>query len=90
MASNVSKAKDKDQSKRAGKPAASSGSKKKQNRISRWWRSTVGELRKVSWPTPQEAWRLTKVVLLVVFIMAAVLGLLDFVFSRGIAALVSI
>ncbi|OJX39894.1 MAG: preprotein translocase subunit SecE [Chloroflexi bacterium 44-23] len=50
----------------------------------------MGELRKVSWPTPQEAWRLTKVVLLVVFVMAMILGLLDFLFSRGIAALVSI
>jgi preprotein translocase subunit SecE len=50
-------------------------------RISKWWRETVGELRKVSWPTPPEAWRLTKIVLAVMFIMAVVLGLLDFVFS---------
>ena len=28
---------------------------KKQNAIQRWWRETVGELRKVTWPTPQEA-----------------------------------
>ena len=90
MASNISKPKDKNQPKRAGKSASGSGSKKKQNRVARWWRSTLGELRKVSWPTPQEAWRLTKVVLLVVFVMAAVLGLLDYVFSRGIAALVSL
>jgi len=33
---------------------------------------------------------LTKVVLIVVFVMAAILGLLDFVFSRLIAALVAI
>ena len=64
--------------------------KKKPNRFARFWRSTIGELRKVTWPTPQEAWRLTKIVLMVVLVMAAVLGLLDFVFSRGIAALVSI
>ena len=50
-------------------------------RISRWWRETIGELRKVSWPTPPEAWRLTKIVLAVMFLMAVVLGLLDFVFS---------
>lgn len=90
MASNVSKAKDKESTKRSVKPASSNVSKKKKNRIARWWRSTVGELRKVSWPTPQEAWRLTKVVLYVVLAMAAVLGLLDYVFSRGIAALVSL
>jgi preprotein translocase subunit SecE len=90
LASNVSKVKEKDSTKRAVKPAASISSKKKKNRVQRFWRSTIGELRKVSWPTPQEAWKLTKVVLLVVFVMAAVLGLLDFVFSRGIAALVSL
>lgn len=90
VASNVSKAKDKESTKRSVKPASSNVSKKKKNRIARWWRSTVGELRKVSWPTPQEAWRLTKVVLYVVLAMAAVLGLLDYVFSRGIAALVSL
>ena len=28
---------------------------KKENRIKRWWRETVGELRKVNWPTTQEA-----------------------------------
>ncbi len=50
-------------------------------RISRWWRETIGELRKVSWPTPPDAWRLTKIVLAVMFIMAVILGLLDFVFS---------
>ena len=74
--------------KRSDKPSHTS--KKKQNRVARWWRSTIGELRKVSWPTPQEAWRLTKIVLIVVFVMAAILGLLDFVFSRLIAALVTL
>ena len=33
--------------------------------ISRYWRETVGELRKVTWPTPKEAWALTKIVLIV-------------------------
>ena len=86
----VSKTKSVEKAKRVEKVSTSSASKKKGNRITRWWRSTIGELRKVSWPTTQEAWRLTKVVLLVVFSMAMVLGLLDFLFSRGIAALVSI
>ncbi len=86
----VSKAKSVEKAKRVEKTSTSSSGKKKGNRVTRWWRSTIGELRKVSWPTPQEAWRLTKVVLLVVFVMAMILGLLDFLFSRGIAALVSI
>ena len=58
---------------------------KKPNAIARWWRETLGELRKVSWPTPQEAWRLTKIVIFVMLIMSALLGLLDFVFTRVIA-----
>jgi len=55
---------------------------KKENRIKRWWRETVGELHKVSWPTSREAWRLTKIVLIVMVLMGAVLGGLDFVFTR--------
>ncbi len=58
---------------------------KKPNFITRWWRETIGELRRVSWPTPPQAWRLTKVVMAVVFAMSALLGLLDFVFTRLIA-----
>lgn len=88
MAAKVLKPKEKGSVKRSEK--ASSSSKKKQNRIARFWRTTIGELRKVSWPTPQEAWRLTKVVLVVVLAMAAILGLLDFLFSQGIAALVAL
>lgn len=55
---------------------------KKPNRIVRWWRETMGELRKVSWPTPAEAWRLTKLVLLVMFTMSLVLFLFDLGFSK--------
>ena len=58
---------------------------KKQNAIQRWWRETIGELRKVSWPTPQQAWRLTKIVIIVMTFMSALLGVLDFVFSRLLA-----
>jgi len=62
---------------------------KKENAIARWWRETLGELRKVSWPTTQDAWRLTRIVLIVMFLMSAVLGLLDFLFSKVITLLVS-
>jgi len=55
---------------------------KKENRIKRWWRETVGELRKVTWPTPREAMRLTKIVILVMLIMGALLGGLDFLFTK--------
>ena len=54
----------------------------KENRIKRWWRETLGELRKVTWPTQREAWRLTKIVLIVMVIMGAILGGLDFIFTK--------
>jgi preprotein translocase subunit SecE len=63
---------------------------KKQNifdKIRRFWRETVGELRKVTWPTPDEAWALTKVVLIVTVIMSMILGLMDFVFQKLIGLL---
>ena len=50
--------------------------------IAKWWRETMGELRKVSWPTPQDAWQLTKVVLLVLLAMSVFLGAFDFLFSN--------
>lgn len=88
MTAKLQKPTGKKEVKKKEKP--SSQPKKKTNRLARFWRSTIGELRKVSWPTPPEAWRLTKVVLVVVFVMAALLGLLDFVFSRIISVLVSL
>lgn len=58
--------------------------------IARWWRETIGELRKVSWPTLPEALSLTRVVLMITVIMAIILGLMDFVFSKLIHLLVSL
>jgi preprotein translocase subunit SecE len=55
---------------------------KKPNPIAKWWRETVGELRKVTWPTTHDAWRLTKIVIFTMVVMSAILGILDFVFSR--------
>lgn len=49
---------------------------KKQNAIRRFTRETVGELRKVSWPTRQEAWQLTQIVLVVLFLMSVFLGII--------------
>ncbi len=62
---------------------------KQPNAIQRWWRETMGELHKVSWPTTQEAWQLTRIVLVVMFAMSAILGVLDFLFSRLITLLIA-
>ena len=57
------------------------------NRIQRYFTETVGELRKVSWPTRKEATNLTIVVLVVTLGMSALLGFLDFIFTRFFALL---
>jgi preprotein translocase subunit SecE len=62
---------------------------KKANRLAQMWRETVGELRKVSWPTIQDARRLTIIVLAVMFVMSAILGILDWVFSQLVSLLVA-
>jgi preprotein translocase subunit SecE len=59
-------------------------------KIQRFWRETIGELRKVTWPTPKEAWKMTRLVLLVMVLMAAILGVLDFAFSQLISLLVAL
>ena len=55
---------------------------KKPNKIQKWWSETVGELRKVTWPTKEEALKMTKIVTIVVLATAAFLGIVDFIFSR--------
>lgn len=55
-----------------------------QNAIVRFYRETVGELRKVSWPTREEAIHLTIIVLIVLAFMAIVLGTVDWVGFQGL------
>lgn len=55
---------------------ANKKSSKKQNAIQRFTRETVGELRKVSWPTRQETWQLTQIVIVVLVFMAVFLGII--------------
>ena len=62
---------------------------KQPNAIQRYFKETVGELRKVSWPTRKEATNLTVVVLVVTFVMSMYLGLLDLIFTRFFALLFS-
>jgi len=56
--------------------------RKRQLGIVRFFRETIAELRKVNWPTRQEATQLTIIVLVVVFLMSMLLGVLDLIFSR--------
>ena len=49
----------------------------KNNPIVRFYRETMGELRKVSWPTREEAMNLTMIVIVVLVGMAIFLGAID-------------
>ena len=60
---------------------------KKPNKIQKWWNETVGELRKVTWPTKEEALKMTKIVIVVVLATALFLGVVDFIFSRLVGLL---
>ena len=64
--------------------------KREPNAVVRYFRETSAELRKVTWPTRQEARHLTTVVVIVVVVMAIALGLVDYVFSRLIGWLISL
>jgi preprotein translocase subunit SecE len=50
--------------------------------VRRYFAETIGELRKVNWPTRREAWYLTGVVLVVTGVMSALLGSFDYLFSK--------
>jgi preprotein translocase subunit SecE len=51
------------------------------NAVQRFYRETVGELRKVAWPTQREATNLTLIVVIVIIAMVLLLGSLDLLFS---------
>lgn len=56
------------------------------SRIALFFRQTVAELRKVIWPTRKELVSYTWVVLVFILIMGTIIGVLDFVFAKGVLA----
>jgi len=48
----------------------------------RYFKETRAELRKVTWPTREEAMRLTLVVIVTILVMAVILGLLDYIYAK--------
>ena len=54
---------------------------KKDNFIVRYFNETRAEIRKVSWPTRQEALNLTLIVVAFTIFMAALLGIIDYIFA---------
>jgi preprotein translocase subunit SecE len=61
--------------------------RKQPNFIVRYFNETIGELRKVSWPTRKDAISLTVIVLIVTFSMSLFRGLLDLLYTRFFALL---
>ena len=55
---------------------------RKRNPVIQYLSDTRAELRKVHWPSRNEAWNLTRIVLVVTFGMAIFLGVLDWLFDR--------
>ena len=69
---------------------AQAARRKQANPITRYFRETSAELRKVSWPTREEAIRLTILVLIVVILFSAFLGGLDILFRRLVGFLIGL
>ncbi len=59
-----------------------------ENALSRFIRETRGEMRKVVWPTREEAWRLTAIVLAVTAAFALFLWAMDSLFSSVIRLII--
>lgn len=57
--------------------------------ITRYFRETRAELRKVTWPTREEAWRLTLIVLGATVGMSIILGASDLLFSEIVRGIVT-
>jgi preprotein translocase subunit SecE len=51
------------------------------DQVRQWARDSRNELRKVTWPTPEQTRNLTIVVIVVCVVMAAFLGLVDALLS---------
>jgi preprotein translocase subunit SecE len=65
-------------------------SKPKENVVARYLRETWAELRKVRWPTWEETWNLTKIVMAVTITMALFLWALDVLFDRELNGIIGL
>lgn len=62
---------------------------KQDNALVRYFKETRAEIRKVTWPTRDEAVNLTLIVLAVTVAMALFLGAIDYIFATLIRLIVS-
>ncbi|HZK19639.1 MAG TPA: preprotein translocase subunit SecE [Treponemataceae bacterium] len=52
-------------------------------KIVQFCKESIAELKKVVWPSREEVGQATKVVLISTAVMAVILGLMDFLFTKG-------
>lgn len=57
--------------------------------ITGYFRSTIAELRQVTWPTRKQTLRLTGVVVFISLVVAAYVGGLDFAFTNLLTAILN-
>jgi preprotein translocase subunit SecE len=62
---------------------------KKDNPVVKFYRETRSELRKVVWPSRQEWFNLTAIVIFVTLAVGFLLGMVDYAFERLILLLVT-
>ena len=55
---------------------------KKENVVIKYLKETRAELKKVNWPSRQEATNLTLIIISVTTFMALLLGLIDYIFAK--------
>lgn len=56
---------------------------RKESKIGSFFKETVAELKKVVWPSKDDVFSSTKVVLISTVVIAIILGLFDFAFNSG-------
>jgi preprotein translocase subunit SecE len=61
----------------------------RENRAARFGRETIAELRKVVWPTRDQAINLTFIVVVTVVAMSAFLGVIDFFLTQLVRLIVT-
>ncbi len=61
----------------------------RENRLTRFWRETIAELRKVVWPTRDQAINLTVIVVATVVAMSAFLGAVDYILTQLVKLIVT-
>lgn len=59
------------------------------SKITSYFKESVAELRKVTWPTKKETYNYTLLVIAISLGVAIFLGILDYIFAQGFQAMIN-